>query len=94
MLGYRIGLPFWKSFVKLGIPLSLRIIIKHDEEANVYYATSPDLKSLTVESDTIENLLKEIELVIEDLLEVFIGNSQTRAKPSFIFPSKTSLDKL
>ncbi|AEP36242.1 DUF1902 domain-containing protein [Taylorella asinigenitalis] len=89
MLGYRIGLPFWKSFAKLGIPLSLRIIIKHDEEANVYYATSPDLKSLIVESDTIENLLKEIELVIEDLLEVFIAKAHTIANPKIMFPSKS-----
>ncbi|ASY30182.1 DUF1902 domain-containing protein [Taylorella equigenitalis] len=89
MLGYRIGLPFWKSFAKLGIPLSLRIIIKHDEEANVYYATSPDLKSLIVESDTIENLLKEIELVIEDLLEVFIAKTHTIANPKIMFPSKS-----
>ena len=43
---YRVGFPFWKLAAHLGIPLSLRMQVMHDDEADVYIATSTDLAGL------------------------------------------------
>lgn len=41
---YKVGSPFWKMLTRLDVPTSLRIDVRHDDEANVFDATSPDLK--------------------------------------------------
>lgn len=70
---YRVGLPLWKLFAKLGITVFCRVNVIHDPEAGVYVATSPDLKGLVVEADSIQALFFEtqdcISMLLEELLQ-------------------------
>lgn len=67
---YRIGFPGWRLAARLGITLTLKVELEYDAEANVFIATSPDLKGLIVEAETFEELLQEIKFCANDLLEV------------------------
>ena len=40
-----------------------------DSEANVWVATSEDIPGLATEADTVESLLKKLEIIIPELLE-------------------------
>lgn len=39
-----------------------------DDEARVWVASSPDLRGLNTESDTLDALLKKLDVMIPDLL--------------------------
>lgn len=67
---YRVGLPFWKAAARHGIPVTLRVDIKRDPEAGVYFATSPDLDGLVVEAATLDELRAEALGAAEVLLEL------------------------
>ncbi|MFZ2449463.1 MAG: DUF1902 domain-containing protein [Methylovulum miyakonense] len=45
-----------------------KVEIIHDDEANVYVATSPDLKGLVVEAETLDELEKEVRDLVPELL--------------------------
>lgn len=65
---YRVGLPFWKVIANLGFPISIRIYVMHDTEANVFIAESPDLQGLVAEASSIESLKVEVQYLIDELL--------------------------
>lgn len=65
---YRIGLPMWKLYARLGGALFCRADVAHDKDANVFIATSPDLKGLVVEAETIDTLFIETQDCINMLL--------------------------
>ncbi|WP_229414662.1 DUF1902 domain-containing protein [Zemynaea arenosa] len=44
----------------------------HDAEAQVYVATSEDLRGLVCEAATIEELRSEVEGAVMDLLDVYL----------------------
>lgn len=44
-----------------------------DPDAQVWTATSPDVPGLVVESDTLEDLVKEAKAIVPDLLELNCG---------------------
>ena len=46
------------------------IIIRHDAEARVYIATSPDVRGLIMEADTAADLERRVRSVIPELLEL------------------------
>jgi hypothetical protein len=48
----------------------LRISGRRDPEAEVWIATSPDVRGLVLEAETWPKILHEAELVIPELLEV------------------------
>ena len=50
MFSYRVGFPLWKVAARLGAPIHVRIEIIWDEDANVFVATSPDVRGLVVEA--------------------------------------------
>ncbi|ETD67736.1 hypothetical protein V757_10995 [Pelistega indica] len=68
MFKYRVGLPFWRSLARMGITLSVMIEVLHDNEANVFVVTSPNLHGLIVEASDIKALLHEIHSSIDELL--------------------------
>lgn len=39
---------------EMGMPLLIKVQIIHNKKANVYVATSPDLKGLVVEAETLD----------------------------------------
>ncbi|NQW84777.1 MAG: DUF1902 domain-containing protein [Alcaligenaceae bacterium] len=69
---YRVGLPFWKLVARLGVPLSLRIQVMRDNEADVYIATSTDLAGLVAEAPSLVELMFSVldcsEMLIEHTL--------------------------
>ncbi|MFI3185794.1 MAG: DUF1902 domain-containing protein [Methylococcaceae bacterium] len=54
----------------MGIPLLIKVEIIHDDEANVYVATSSDLKGLVVEAEALDELEKEVLDLAPQLLEL------------------------
>lgn len=66
---YRVGLAFWKLAARLGVPLSLRIQIMHDDEADVYIATSTDLAGLVAEAPSLVELMFSVRDCAEMLIE-------------------------
>lgn len=75
-LHYRVGLFGWKVAAKAGIPLSFRAYVRKDREANVFWATSPDIDGLMVEGASLDELMTEIMLAAGELIELQIGKSR------------------
>lgn len=75
---YRIGYPFWKFFGGVGVTLKLRVDVLHDEEANVFVATSNDLRGLVCEAATFDELVKEVESSVDELVDHQMHNNHTR----------------
>lgn len=67
---YRIGYPFWKTMARLGFAMKVRVEVVEDTEARVFVATSDDLRGLVCEASSIEELIKEVNLAMSDLLEM------------------------
>lgn len=65
---YRLGWPCAAFFASFGMPLLIKVEIIHDKEADVYIATSPDLKGLVVEAQTLVELEKEVWYLVPELL--------------------------
>lgn len=80
---YRIGYPFWKLAARVGIPISIPVIVEHDEEANVYIATSHNMRGLVVEASSMDELLVEVNDVVSMLMEEEIHNNHTNASAVF-----------
>ena len=62
--------PFWKIAYKFGITLTFRVVIHKDNENKVYWCKSPDLPGLIAKMPTIEGLIKEVNIIAEELLEL------------------------
>ena len=75
---YRLGWIFSKWIAKIGLPLLIKVEIIHDNEANVYIATSSDLIGLIVEADTLDELEKEVLELVPELL--ILNNSTLPTK--------------
>ena len=65
---YRLGWPGATFLAKMGLSLLIKVEIIHDKLANVYVATSPDLKGLIVEAETLDELEKEVWDLVPELL--------------------------
>ena len=76
---YRVGLAFWKLAARLGVPLSLRIQIMHDDEADVYIATSTDLAGLVSEAPSLDELMFSVHNCTEMLIERALHRPLKRA---------------
>jgi predicted RNase H-like HicB family nuclease len=81
MMNYPYRYPFSSFFAKHGATLSINIQVSHDEEANVYIATSDDVEGLFVEAESFERLRKEVEEAVPNLIamEHRIKNNRTIA---------------
>lgn len=86
---YRLGWPFSALFSKIGVPLLIKVEIIHDDEANVYVATSSDLKGLVVKAETLAELEKEVLDLAPQLLEFYSPKlcPKTATPLSFNIPS-------
>lgn len=56
---YRVGLPFWKTAARAGIPLLVRVQAHYDAETSSYWADSPDLDGLVVSGGDLDELQAE-----------------------------------
>ncbi len=57
--------------------MNYTVLFTWDEDANVWIATSPDIKGLVLESESLDNLMERAKNAIPELLEL---NSQKPAK--------------
>lgn len=74
---YRIGYPFWRTAGKMGVPLKLRINVLRDAEAGVFVATSDDLRGLVCEAATMDELVKEVNAAVTELLSIQLHTMPT-----------------
>lgn len=71
---YRIGYPFWRTLGSAGITLKLQVNVLHDKEANVFVATSKDLRGLVCEASTLDELVKEVTSSIDELIDIQLNH--------------------
>ena len=83
---YRLGWSFATLLAKIGIPLLIKVDIIHDDEANVYIATSSDLKGLVVEANTLDELEKEVLELVPELLALNSPSLHTKAATHLALP--------
>jgi hypothetical protein len=69
-MNYRVGLPFWRAVTNLGFPISIRVDVYWDPEAQVFVAMSRDLKGLVAEADNLDLLKQEVHHSIDELLSL------------------------
>ncbi|NOT84062.1 MAG: DUF1902 domain-containing protein [Methylococcaceae bacterium] len=82
---YRLGWPLATFVAELGLSLLIKVEIIHDNEANVYVATSPDLKGLVVEAETLDELEKEVWSLVPELLMLDKPTLRTKAVTHLAF---------
>ena len=82
---YRLGWIFAALLAKIGVPLLIKVDIIHDNEANVYIATSSDLIGLVVEAETLDELEKEVLELVPELLALNSPTLRTKAATHLSF---------
>jgi len=65
---YRVGLPFWKTAARCGVPVSVRVDVHFDNESNSYWAKSPSLDGLVVSGSNLDELRAEVISAAGELL--------------------------
>jgi Domain of unknown function (DUF1902) len=68
----------------------INIDVFHDDEANVYVATSPNLKGLVIEAVTLEELKNEVATLVPELLAL---NHEQSCQASIVFRKIDSEEK-
>lgn len=56
--------------LQVGATLTFRVIIHRGKDQPVYWCESSDLPGLVAEKPTIEELIKEVNIIAEELLEL------------------------
>lgn len=76
---YPLNWPFSRLAASLGVPLVIKLQLHFDKEAKVFFATSPTVAGLVLEASSIDEILKEAEIMIPELLRVKFGNLPSSA---------------
>lgn len=69
---------------RIGAPVRLRVNINFDEDAQVYWAQSPDLDGLIVEAKTLDELKSEALSAASALLELELHGKYPSARTQFM----------
>lgn len=64
---YRVGLPFWRTLAKVGVPMQVRVFVFENENGPGFWAKSDDL---VVSGETIDELHREVTSAAEELFEL------------------------
>lgn len=67
---YPFNWPLSMFLASVGVPLLIKVKVVFDPEANVYVATSPNVRGLAVEADSLDEVRKQVEIVLPELLEI------------------------
>ena len=81
--GYRVGWPMWKQVARAGGRVRLRVNIRHDADADVFVAESPDLDGLVVEAKSLDDVRTEALAAAGELLELQLHAPAARACTEF-----------
>jgi hypothetical protein len=88
---YRLGWYFATLLAKIGVPLLIKVDIMHDDEANVYVATSSDVQGLVIEAETLDELEREVLWAVPELLELNYASIKATATTRFSFSQQPIL---
>lgn len=61
--------PGWKLVARFGVPILFRVTVRHDAEAKVFIATSPDVPGLVAEAETVDDLIHSVYDCMSMLME-------------------------
>lgn len=70
---YPLRFPLSRAVGALGIPLSIKIEVGFDKEAQVFIASSPDVPGLVAEAESLDALRAEMLTLVPELLEANCG---------------------
>lgn len=87
MFAYRVGLPFWKTAARLGIPLKAEVLVVYDPESKCLVGECNDFQpylGITTEGDTFEELNQNLRECFELALEEAFKKPEdsVRVRPS------------
>jgi len=82
---YRVGYPGWKVLARYGFAVKVRVEIARDDEAGVFLASSPDLRGLHVEGETLDELHREIRSALLALVELQVDGRAPEIIPQLEF---------
>jgi hypothetical protein len=68
LLAWSLGFPGWQIAARAGVPIRINIHVSRDDEAGVFFATSPHVRGLAVESETLDGLRQEVKAALPELL--------------------------
>jgi predicted RNase H-like HicB family nuclease len=80
---YRVGFPGWKMAARAGVPLFVRVDVYHDIEVDRYWASSPDLRGLVMEAQSLDELFAATRAAAQDLLELQLGSQAGQPEPQY-----------
>ena len=69
----------------------LKIIITWDNEAGVFMATSRDVPGLVTEADSIPAMIRKLEVMVPELMELHAGNKPEHHVPVELLVKKTTI---
>ena len=87
---YRLSWPLARFLASMGVPLLVKIEILYDPEATVYVATSPDLKGLIVEADSLDEIRTEVANLVPELLALAQFDSRKCPSADLLFTQHLS----
>ncbi|KEH08271.1 hypothetical protein GY14_20730 [Delftia tsuruhatensis] len=76
---YRVGLPFWKTAARLGVPIKVRVDVHYDEESSSFWAKSPSLDGLVVAGANLDELREEVISAASELLALQLEDKVAHA---------------
>lgn len=65
------------------MPDKLTVMVSWDNEADVWVASSEDVEGLATEASTLEALVRKLELMVPELLELNQGDRPATLPTSF-----------
>lgn len=65
------------------MPDKLTVMVSWDDEADVWVAISEDVEGLATEASTLEALVRKLELMVPELLELNHGDRPSALPTSF-----------
>jgi predicted RNase H-like HicB family nuclease len=67
---YPAGWLGWKTLARMGVPILVTFAIARDIETNLYIGKSNNIKGAFAEGETLDELVKNLKLALDDILEL------------------------
>lgn len=85
MKAYPAGWPLWQAVGRYGFPIGVHVKVIRDLEAGVFVALESNLPGLVAEAPTIDELVKNLNAGVQDLLEEYLHQEQPASEVSLQF---------
>ena len=69
-LSFPLGLFGWQLWAACGLPVSIYVDVAFDKDAGVYVAIGRHIRGLVIEAASLDDVKREIENVLAELLSV------------------------